>query len=562
MPKTTAFSRSTTRLIVIGVYLILSAIWCSHFFSFNDLGSHILQDGDGALNAWALNWVSRALTSDWSNLFNGNAFYPHSNSIALSEHMVGLAIFNIPVQLFTNNPWVGYNLLIFSAYFFSALGGYLFIQTLINNHLAAFWGGIFWGFCFFRIHHFGHLQILSYQWFPFIAAFLIKTRLEPTIKNALFLTLFFVIQALTSWYLAVIAACLVIILFLNYLTATKWTLKHTALFGLSGIFVLAASLPFALPYMHALTQSSLIDRLGSATMLGDQVKAWDFFAPPQASFLGSFIPDNKYWIWQENTLFIGYVPCLLSLIGLMTGWRSNKRLVVSGLSLIILGYLLAMGYVASGWNLHLPLYYLSSGFPFIAAIRATQRFALLVYFGILILSGLGAHYLFKRRHVQTGLIICSLLSIAFLIEVYPYQLPWKEIPPYTASRLDTAIATKQTHQRSPLIVLHYPIYTAKPGYPVAESKYMVDSTLHWAKILNGFSGAEPLGFHNDMLTLNTLPSQDAFDLLKKYQVNLLAIHKDLEQNQKDAIKSFFQDAEDGSAIEELGDDEYLVLLKR
>ena len=548
-------------LLVVLVYLVLSAAWCARFFSFQDIGSHVMQDGDPALNAWALNWVSRSLTSDWVNLFNGNTFYPHPKSVALSEHMVGLALFNIPIRLLTDNPWVGYNLLIFAAYFFSALGGYFLISYLTKDKFAGFWGGIFWGFCFFRIHHIGHLQILSYQWFPFVALFLIKTRYEPTIKNGLLLTLFFLLQALTSWYLAVIISFLSIVLFAFYMTATRWRTTQTIIFFLSGLIILAIITPFALPYTHAVTDTTLIDRLVSANQLGDQIKLSDFFFPPTATLLGSQIVDNKYWIWQENTLFIGYFPCLLALIGFIFGWKNNKRLIFASVTLILIGYVLSMGHFDSSVNLHLPLYYLSQEIPFLAAIRATQRFVLLTYFGVLMLSGFGMHYLIVRLRSKAAYPVFTVVVALFLFEVYPAQLPWKELTHYSVSSIDSAIAVKQRLTHSKLVVLHYPIYTVLPGYPTRESKYMVDSTSHWAKILNGFSGAEPKGFHKDMVMLNTLPKQEALALLNEYKVDVVALHKELDGTHKQAIKDFFNKVPT-SSIEEVGRDEYLIFLNR
>ena len=198
----------------IALFFALSCAWCIQFFPFTDLRSHVMTDGDPALNAWALNWVSHAIVNDPSNILNGNTFYPHPGAIKLSEHMFSLALINVVVQFFSDGPWVGYNVLIFLAYFLSAVGAYCFIHHVTQNRLAAFWGGVFWGFCFFRVHHTSHLQILSYQWLAFIALFTLKTQADPNAKNATLLALFFILQALTSWYLAVIAAVFTIVVFL------------------------------------------------------------------------------------------------------------------------------------------------------------------------------------------------------------------------------------------------------------------------------------------------------------------------------------------------------------
>jgi hypothetical protein len=262
-------------------------------FSTGDLRNHIMTDGDPALNAWALNWVSHALVGDLPNLLNGNTFYPHLGAIKLSEHMTSLALFNVIVRFFSDGPWVGYNLLIFAAYFLSALGAYFFIHHVSDNHLAAIWGGVFWGFCFFRVHHTSHIQILSYQWLAFIALFTVKTQTAPNAKNATLLALFFVLQALTSWYLAVIAAVFTIVVFLCNLQLRTRRPRQALAFGWAAILATVAVLPFVLAYSGVLYDTSLGDRAGHTRALGDQVKLLDFFAPPSSTLLGSLIPNNK-----------------------------------------------------------------------------------------------------------------------------------------------------------------------------------------------------------------------------------------------------------------------------
>jgi hypothetical protein len=543
------------------VYLVLSAIWCANFFPLLRPNTSVMLDGDPALNAWALKWVSRALTHDWINLFNGNTFYPHPNSIALSEHMAGLAIFNVPVQWFTDNPWVGYNLLIFSAYFFSAIGGYLFILYLTKNKIVAFWAGIFWAFGFFRIHHIGHLQILSYQWFPFVALFLLKTIEDPSIKNTLLLSVFFIFQALTSWYLAVIVSVLIMILFIANMTRTNWNKKHALAFGSAAILIGSAIMPFVSAYNKVIKESTLTDRMASINGIGDQVKLADYLTPPIATFLGSYIPNNKYWIWQENTLFIGYTACILAMAGVLYAYRKNKHMFFAAIALLLIGFVFALGYVSPALNVKLPLYYLANIFPFMAAIRATQRYSLLIYFGVLILSGYGLAGLINHLSKRNAILLTLAVSTSYLIETYPYNLGFGEIAQYAPSALDREIAKIKLETSEQLTIVHYPIYTAMPGYPTQESVYMLDSTLHWANIMNGFSGAEPKGFHDDMQILNRLPNIESLNLLQRNNVNVLAIHKTVPEQRRKEIKQFFEETKLGD-VTHVGTDEYLVRLSR
>lgn len=541
-------------------FLTLIWLWCQKFFSFSTLNSHVMLDGDPALNAWALDWVTRALASDWSNLLNGNTFYPHPGAITLSEHMTGLALFNLPIRLFTGGPWIGYNISILFAYLLSALGGYLLIKELTHSRLAGVWGGIFWAFCFFRTHHIGHIQILAYQWFPFIALYLLRTLNRPTYLNALLLAVFFIFQAFTSWYLAVIAAFLVITIFLCNIRHNHWDKKHLSALLLSATLVLIAILPFALSYLNAFRVSSLSDRLSAIHSSGDQVSLLDFFFPPVSTYFGSLIPNNKYWIWGENTLYIGYTACILALLGLWYGWRQNKRLTITGFVLIVLGFILALGYTSPRMGVKLPLYYLSQLFPLFSAIRATQRYALLIYFGVLLLSGYGMAFLLKNRQHYARYLIAFGLSVLFLIEVYPYKLPFGQPLPYTPSALDREILKMYSTSSKPPVILHYPIYTALPGYPTGDATYMADSTLHWGNILNGFSGAEPLGFKKDMMILNQIPDPSSLHLLKKYGVTVLAIHRGLDSKHKESIRSYFQTTGQGE-IHQVNQDEFLIILK-
>ena len=72
------------------------------------------------------------------------------------------------------------------------------MSEVTGSRQAAVWAGIFWGFLFFRVHHIGHLQILSYQWMPFVAVALVRFLRYPTLRWGLAFALFFVLQALVS----------------------------------------------------------------------------------------------------------------------------------------------------------------------------------------------------------------------------------------------------------------------------------------------------------------------------------------------------------------------------
>ena len=61
------------------------------------------------------------------------------------------------------------------------------------------WGGIFWGFLFYRVHHIGHLQILSFQWMPAAVVCLLRFWQRPAVRTAPRFVLAFTGQAPVSW---------------------------------------------------------------------------------------------------------------------------------------------------------------------------------------------------------------------------------------------------------------------------------------------------------------------------------------------------------------------------
>jgi ABC-type transport system involved in multi-copper enzyme maturation permease subunit len=191
--------------------------------------------------------------------------------------------------------------------------------------------------------------------------------------------------------------------------------------------------------------------------------------------------------------------------------------------LVVVGYVLALGYVSPSLGIRLPLAYAARGLPFLAGLRATQRFSLVIYMGILLLSSLGMARVAAWRPRWATAATAALCAL-FLVEVFPVVLPFSASHPYSPSVPDRFIAQYQQTRSAPLVVLHLPIHQLRDAYPTDEAIYMTDSTWHWARILNGFSGGEPFGFIERMRILGTLPEPAAVSLVRQLGVDLIAVH--------------------------------------
>ena len=515
-PKNWMFKRA----LVHALYFGLSLLFATRFFTLSHPTSHAITDGDPAINAWVLQWMSHALVHDPRHWYAGNTFYPYAHAIVLADPLVPLAILNVPVRWFTANPWVGYNLLIVAAYYLSCVSGAALARAVTGSGAAAVWGGIFWGFLFYRVHHIGHLQILSFQWIPAAVACLLRFWQRASTRTALLFVLAFVAQSLVSWYLAVITTVVIaIVALLRPMAETlrRPLLKYYALIAAAIVLLIA---PFAIPYRAGFADSTLADRRALVETFGDAVRLADYLTPPDATLAGARIANNRYDIWRENTLYIGFVPLMLASAGLLTG----RRWAVIGGALVVVGYVLALGYVSPSLGIKLPLYYAARWLPFLAGLRATQRFSLVVYMGILVLSSLGLARLVRtwRPRWQTTATACA--CALFLFEVFPFFLPFSAAHPYNPSTPDRFIAQYQHTRSTPLVVLHLPIHYFQDAYPTDEATYMVDSTWHWARILNGFSGGAPFGFMERMRILRTLPEPTAVNLVRELGVDVIAVH--------------------------------------
>ena len=260
------------------------------------------------------------------------------------------------------------------------------------------------------------LQILSFQWIPAAVVCLLRFWLRPGVRTSLWFVLAFVAQALVSWYLAVMVTTVVVIVALLRPTSETCRpplLKYYAL--IAGAIVLCVA-PFAMVYRAGFADSTLAARSALVDTFGDAVRLADYLTPPSATLAGARIAGNNYGIWGENTLYIGVVPLILAAIGLLTA----RRWALIGAALVGTGYILALGYVSPSLGLSLPLHYLARWVPTVAGLRATQRFSLVLYAGILVLSSLGLARMIRTWSARWQAAATAVVAIFFL--VFAYQL--------------------------------------------------------------------------------------------------------------------------------------------
>ena len=85
-----------------------------------------LEFDDTRLNSWILAWAQHALLTPDASLFDANVFYPAPLALAGSEHLLGQALFTLPMRIFTDNAILTYAWALIISY------GILGLSTIVS----------------------------------------------------------------------------------------------------------------------------------------------------------------------------------------------------------------------------------------------------------------------------------------------------------------------------------------------------------------------------------------------------------------------------------------------
>src|SRR5437867_4370572 len=158
--------------------------------------------GTPPLNIWAMGWVLHQIPRDPLHLFDGNAFYPYTRSLAFSEHLFVPSLLAAPWALATGNLVLAHNLVALLTLALAGLGMYLLCRELTGDEIAAFGAGILYAFHTWNINELIRLQILSNAWFPFLLLALLRFFRAPSARAAAVVGGAYTAQSLSCMYWA------------------------------------------------------------------------------------------------------------------------------------------------------------------------------------------------------------------------------------------------------------------------------------------------------------------------------------------------------------------------
>src|SRR5215212_3230175 len=158
-------------------------------------------ENDAALNLWILAWDVHALVRQPLSVFQANVFYPEPNTLAYSEHQLGLALLFGPLWLITNNPVIAFNTLYLASFVLTGVATFLLVRYWLDDAPAAFIAGLLFAFTPPRLAHHFHTQLLAIWWLPLTMLCLERFLRQPSVMRAGLLAASFTMQWLCSVYL-------------------------------------------------------------------------------------------------------------------------------------------------------------------------------------------------------------------------------------------------------------------------------------------------------------------------------------------------------------------------
>ncbi len=514
------------------------------------MGDGISPNPDSLLNLWALAWNYHILPSDPLSYFDANIFFPRHDTLAYSEHLFGVALIAAPAYLVSGNIIFTYNFAIFVSFFLSGIGMYLLVHELTGNRWAAIASGVIYAAVPFRFLQLFHVQLLSYQWFPFVFLYLFRFLRDGRPRQIVLAAIFAILQILSCNYYAMylaLALALFGMVLLIMLKSTRplFDRRKLVLMGVGVAGVALAALPFFLPYERNRVEQGYYRRYED--VLQFSAEPMDYLRPSAANkvFYVDYLPRQ---LRSEKALFPGILAIVLGGVGYFGSRRrktaeqgDEERLhrVMRAFFLILMisGFVLSLGprLEIGETTIFLPYRVLYRSVPGFQGLRVPARITVLFLLGLAVLAGWGAAWLLAKTSRwksgwQHGLGAAFVLLLVFEYQSYSlarFLPPAPSIPP-----VYQWLAT----QSGDFGVLELPIHEGEDI--TRESMYMYYSTIHWKRLANGFSGWWPNDYWVLVDRMRYFPTSGILRFIQRdVPVRLIVIHYDkLPERRREKLK--------------------------
>ncbi|RPI56026.1 MAG: hypothetical protein EHM56_04780, partial [Chloroflexi bacterium] len=426
-----------TTLAVLLVSIVLSLLLTYPLAA--HLATAVEDRQDALLNVWITAWDGHQLLADPLHLFDANIFYPYPRTLAYSELLLGNGLLALPLTAASGNPVLGYNAVLLLSFILSALGAYLLALKLTRSPAAGLVAGLAYAFSTYRLTNLAQAQLLTAQWLPFALLALYGLLRRPGPRPAAALVLFFWLQAVSSFYYAILLALALagLVAFEGLAALVRKPARGRrrpvpAPLLLAAACCLLSLLPFALPYFRVQRELGFERSLADSEPFSASLLQYAM-VPPTSLLHSRWLPSDATPVaggYPVDALFPGLAVLALAAWGLLRGARHDGDRRRWFFFLLFLGALiLSLGprlYLApgepAGLDVALPYAWLYALVPGFKALRAPVRFDALVSLSLAVLAGYGLAAAVGRGPGRRRL--AGLLSAGFALLVVLESAAW------------------------------------------------------------------------------------------------------------------------------------------
>ncbi len=424
--------RDSTRLLLASAIGYLAIALFMGRQVIDAFGTRIASDpGDPLLTAAILAW--NATHVPWTDAwYQFPIFYPTSNALALSEHLLGVSVIAAPIQWLTGNPIAAYNATLLLSYPLCGVAMCALVWRLTRNAPAAFLAGLAYAFAPYRASHLPHIQMLVAFWMPLALLGLhayLETRRWPWL--VLFAISWMLQGAANGYYL--VHFTLVVALWVAWFMVARRRWRDV---GAVATALVAAILPLApILYRYISTHRGL----GLSRNIGEiSVYSGDIAAPLCAP------AGLTFWGWlrvacaAEGELFAGGALVALCVAGAVWGRAAREQVASSNssrLRVVVLRVALAIALVYAA----ITIFTLVMGpwrmeVPWRASASSADKPASVTLFFLLLAMLLSRrfHALIRRGSTATFYLLCAVVCWVLAWGPFPrlfgeavlYQAPY------------------------------------------------------------------------------------------------------------------------------------------
>ena len=435
---------------------------------------------------WYIWWIKSVFSSgaDLHPFFTDYMYFPTGTNLSFEgmyTRLLGSFLWPVLGGVTT------YNLLYMSNFVLAAYAVFLLVTHLTGDRKAAIVSGVVYSFSAVHLQHVTYLNISTIHWLPFLVLCVLKTIDSPTAKKAILCAVLFLLVVWSSGYYAIAGSILLLLLFLRHFrrVATKSFAKYLLIFGWTSAVMIA---PFVtLQLRESIAGQSFVRMSQFSRWFSTDVLA--LVTPPRYNPLYDQFVDGIYprflTPFPEWESYLGVLVILLAGVGIITARHRGALfwlLVMGVFMLITMGpYLQVLGKVYEG--VKLPFFF-AQDLPGFESMRSPKHLLTLVMLSLAVLSGYGAHYVFRR--LLGGQAVLTYAALALIVAGLLFDAwGWPRSFPLSDATVPQFFKDISKDKSDP-VILHIPIPNLQNPKP------LYYQTVHVKRIIGGYEAEQRL----------------------------------------------------------------------